>query len=38
MNMTRDKNEIKILAPCGILGYGYPRQSFFTDRWNMEKR
>ena len=29
MNMTRDKNEIKILAPCGILGYGYPRQSFF---------
>lgn len=22
------KKEIKILAPCGILGYGYPKQSF----------
>ncbi len=26
--MEGKKKEIKILAPCGILGYGYPPQSF----------
>lgn len=29
------KKEIRILAPCGILGYGYPKQSFQN---GMEKR
>lgn len=24
------KEEVKILAPCGILGYGYPKQSFLN--------
>lgn len=24
------KAELKILAPCGILGYGYPRESFLN--------
>ena len=28
--MEKIKKEIKILAPCGILGYGYPPQSFFN--------
>lgn len=28
--MTVKKENIKILAPCGILGYGYPRQSFLN--------
>ena len=22
--------EVKILAPCGILGYGFPKQSFLN--------
>ncbi len=29
------KKEIRILAPCGILGYGYPKESFLR---GMEKR
>lgn len=29
------KKEIRILAPCGILGYGYPKQSFQN---GMEKK
>lgn len=28
--MGVQKKEIKILAPCGILGYGYPPQSFLN--------
>lgn len=24
------KQEVKLLAPCGILGYGYPRESFLN--------
>ncbi len=28
------KDEVRILAPCGILGYGYPKQSFLK---GMEK-
>ena len=26
--MTMTKDEFKILAPCGMLGYGYPKSSF----------
>ena len=26
----RNSRRIKILAPCGILGYGYPRESFLN--------
>ena len=22
------KNSVKILSPCGILGYGFPKESF----------
>lgn len=28
--MAEGKRCIKILAPCGILGYGYPKQSFMN--------
>lgn len=28
--MEKEKKELKILAPCGILGYGYPKQSFIN--------
>lgn len=30
-----DMEELKILAPCGILGYGYPKESFMR---GMEKK
>ena len=26
---VRDVDQVKILAPCGILGYGFPKESFF---------
>lgn len=28
--MGEKKKEVRLLAPCGILGYGYPKQSFLN--------